>query len=151
VVAQNAKADSVTTYRTVPVRRLVLVLLAPLLIVGDALFVSLADVGSPGWRMVARGAVVIGTALGYVLYRMTHTIVLRDAEASVEFRSILRRRVVLVAEIRAIVPGRFQSDLVVSHARGSERMFGPFPELDEVLAWIRLHNPQVSFGGILDR
>jgi hypothetical protein len=76
--------------------------------------------------------------------------VLHGSEASVEFQSLLRRRVVPVTEINAIVPTSL-GDLVVRHTQGSERVPASFPGVGEVLAWIRRGNPDVSFGGVLDR
>ena len=151
MVAENVTADDATVYGALPPRRRVLILATPLVIVADALFFSFADVGT-GWNALGRVTLVVGVALGYMLYRVAYTIVLRNTASSVEFRSILHRRVVPVAEIRAIAPARFlEGELVVTHAHGSERILCAFPEVQEVLAWIRRRNPDVAFGGILDR
>lgn len=151
MVTESVTGDDVTVYRTLPTRRRVLVLAAPLVIVGDALFVSFADVGTR-WNALGGVALVMGVALGYMLYRMAYTIVLRNTASSVEFRSVLRKRVVPVSEIQAVAPARFlESELVVTHAHGSERIPAAFPEVHEILAWIRRRNPDVAFGGMLDR
>jgi hypothetical protein len=96
--------------------------------------------------------VVLGLALvlGYVLYRVAHTVVLHDDLASIEFRSFVGSRVVRVTDIRSVVPS-WRGELVVEHAHGVNRMPSEFPGVDEVLAWIRRSRPGVSFGGILDR
>ena len=150
MVAKNDTAGRATTYHTLPLSTRVLAVLLPLVIVADGLFVRLMAEGNPVWHALPE--LVLGTAVGYILYGIPHTIVLREADACVEFRSILRRRVVPVAEIRAIGPSRlWKGRLEVTHARGSEWLLAGFPGFEEVLAWIRRGNPAVSFGGVLDR
>jgi hypothetical protein len=117
--------------------------------------------GSVIWSELQRGATLTGAverfapflAVGGVLalgvYRIAHTIVRRETEASLEFRTFIGRRVVSVMDITSIAPGRLQSgQLVVRHSHGSVVMPAQFSGCHELLEWIRTRNPSVVLNGI---
>ncbi len=149
-MSKNGTRSEMKVYRAWRSTTRALIFLFPLALVAATLVWSITDTNLASRPAV--GGVVLGLALvlGYTLYRVAHTVVLRDGAASIEFHSFLGSRVVPVTEIRSVVPS-WRGELVVKHAHGSDRMPSVFPGVDEVLAWIRRGNPGVSFGGILDR
>ena len=148
----GGRRNDLTIYRALPTTRRVLVVVSPVMFAAVSLYWSVWGGTSRHSRLL--GWVMLGASvvLGYLVYRVAHTVVVHDEASSLEFRSFLGSRVVRITEIRSIAPGwLLEHDLVVKHTRGSERMPYGFPEIHEVLAYVRRGNPAVTFGGFLDR
>ena len=135
-------------YRTLAMRAGYLFALPAAPIVGGLL--ALAYLAKPDWAALA--TIGVGIVAAYVLYGTAHTIVLRESDASVEFRSVFRTRVVRLADIRAIEFARLlKGELVVVHAGGAERMTAGFAGVEDVVGWIRHGNPEIRIPAVFDR
>ena len=138
----------VRVYRALPVRASLLVLMPAAVVVGGlvtAVFVSDA-------RWIAAAVACVGAVTAYVLYGVAHTIVLHESPASIEFRSVLRTRVVHREDVRSIAVARvLLGELVVRHSGGSERMLVDFAGVADVVGWIRSGNPVIGVPAVYDR
>ena len=92
---------------------------------------------------------IIGALIGFMVYRVAHTVVLHETAATLEFRTFLGVRVVPAREIESVTASFFQrSQLVIRHASGSVSIPAQFEGCHDLLEWIRKRNPRVVLKGI---
>lgn len=142
--------SDVTVYHAFSPTTRTLMLVGPLVVVG-ALLWSASQEGATLSGALSRFApfLIMGSIIGYVMYRVAHTIVVHEAEGSLEFRTFLGTRTVRVMEIASISPSFLQhGQLVIKHAQGSVAIPGQFAGLHDLVEWIRRANPAVVFKGI---
>jgi len=144
-------AGDETVYQMSPMKR-AFMLLAPLLILAVLLWTT-ADSGADLGAALERSPIgfpilILGSLLGFIGYRLAHTILLHDTDATVEFRTFLGTRVVPVRNIASISPSFFQGQLVIKHVNGSVTMPAQFAGCHDLVEWIRKRNPEVVLKGI---
>jgi hypothetical protein len=136
--------------QTVPPMMRVLMMLGPLLVLGGMLWVVMESGADVGGALQRFGPfLVVGGLVGYVVYRVAHTIVLHETASTLEFRTFLGTRVVAARDITPISPSFFQrGQLVVKHASGSVTIPAQFDGCHDLVEWIRKRNPDVGLKGI---
>ena len=139
-----------TVLRTVPPLVKASMVLGPLVVLGGVLWASVeGGAGIEGALQRFGPFLIIGSMIGFMVYRVAHTIVLRDTAATVEFRTFLGVRVVPVREITSITRAFLQpNQLVVRHASGSVPIPAQFEGCHDMIEWVRKRNPHVVLKGI---
>lgn len=127
-----------------------LMVLGPLVVVGTVLWAAVDSGASVGTALERFGPfLIIGSLIAFMMYRVTHTIVLHNTAGTLEFRTFLGTRVVAAREITSISPSFFQrGQLVVKHANGSVNIPARFEGCHDMLEWVRKRSPQVVLKGI---
>jgi hypothetical protein len=139
-----------TEYRAVSSTMRVLMVITPLVAIVAVVWMAAEQGGTLGSNLpLLAPFLLLGVMFAYGVFRVGHTIVLREADASVEFRTFFGVRIVPVTQIVSVLPVTPGSAwLILKHAHGSVVIAGQFTGLHDVLEWIRRKNPDVRFRGI---
>jgi hypothetical protein len=144
MAAMQAADGSTAVYRMVPRSVVPLGMLLPAALFANGLFMTLIIEAKPARQALPE--LVLAAVAAYILSHIPHTIVLRDADACVEFRCFWRTHLIPVANMRRIGPSRLlRGGYDVTHALGSQWVVASLPELEEIVCWIRPRNPSVTF------
>jgi hypothetical protein len=125
-------------------------IVAPFLLFGAVVWVSIEGGAGVSFALQRLGPfIIMALLIGFMVYRVAHTVVRHETSATLEFRTFLGVRVVPAREIASIAPSFFQrGQLVIKHAGGSVSMPAQFEGCHDLLEWIRKSNPRVVFKGI---
>ena len=139
-----------TILQTVPPLVKASMMVGPLVILGAMLWVSVESGAGVESALQRFGPfLLIGSIVGFMVYRVAHTIVLHDTAGTVEFRTFLGVRVVPARDIDSITPSFLQrSQLVVRHSGGSVSIPAQFEGCHDLIEWVRKRNPHVVLKGI---
>ena len=139
-----------TVLQTIPALVKAPMIVAPFLLLGGVLWASFeGGAGVLGALQRFGPFLIIGLLIGFMVYRVAHTVVLHDTAATLEFRTFLGVRVVPARDITSITPSFFQrSQLIIRHANGSVSIPAQFEGCHDLLEWIRKRNPQVVLKGV---
>ena len=139
-----------TVLQTMPALVKAPMIVAPFLLLGGVLWASFeGGTGVSGALQRFGPFLIIGSLIGFMAYRVAHTVVLHETAATLEFRTFLGVRVVPARDIASITPSFFQrSQLVIRHASGSVSIPAQFEGCHNLLEWIRKRNPQVVLKGM---
>jgi len=139
-----------TVLQTIPALVKAPMIVAPFLLLGGVLWASFeGGAGVSGALQRFGPFLIIGLLIGFMVYRVAHTVVLHDTAATLEFRTFLGVRVVPARDITSITPSFFQrSQLIIRHANGSVSIPAQFAGCHDLLEWIRKRNPQVVLKGV---
>jgi hypothetical protein len=139
-----------TVLQTVPPLVKASMMLGPLVVLGAILWASVeGGAGVEGALQRFGPFLLIGSMIGFMVYRVAHTIVLHDTAGTLECRTFLGARVVPARDITSITPSFLQrSQLVVRHASGSVSIPAHFAGCHDMIEWVRKRNPDVVLKGI---
>jgi hypothetical protein len=139
-----------TVLQTMPVLVRALMIVFPVLLCGGLLWTWVeGGIGVSAALQRLGPFIIIALSIGFITYRVAHTVVLHETAATLEFRTFLGARVVPAREITSISSSFFQrSQLVIKHASGSVSVPAQFEGCHDLIEWIRTHNPRVVLKGI---
>ena len=139
-----------TVVPTIPALVKAPMIIAPFLLLGGVVWASVEGGGGiSGALQRFAPFLIIGSLIGFMVYRVAHTVVLHDTAATLEFRTFLGVRVVPARDITSITPSFFQrSQLVIRHTSGSVAIPAQFEGCHELVEWIRKRNPEVVLKGL---
>ena len=139
-----------TVLQTLPPLVKASMIIGPLVVLGGMVWVSVeSGAGVEGGLQRFGPFLIIGSIIGFTVYRVAHTIVLHDTAGTLEFRTFLGVRVVPARDITSITRAFLQrSQLVVRHAGGSVCIPAQFEGCHDMIEWIRKRSPHVVLKGI---
>jgi hypothetical protein len=122
----------------------------PAFILAEIVLIVLDAPGPLGSRIssVVPLALIVAAGIALTGMRVAHTIVLRETEAAIEFRTMFRTVIFPVAELTRVRPSFTRwTHLVVKSTRGSI-LVPHFDGVLDVLKWIRRRNSTVPLTGM---